>query len=597
MFSRQPHPLLLIAPLLVAISSGCVEEVELEPPPLSDEMKVDETRTVELRFLTIDVKNFSQTLDLETIQKFPRNILDNTWLLDLNAEPLVFNALSVLKDTPTDEVYALPGPTHNMWKLLTMTPDNIVLDGTSLAPLIGVGKAIGLPPSLILSDLMGISANEPAISTELATRAVLNNVVATHPNAQLRRGVVTEDNPEGLYPVSKDSIPVYLADVVEDFKSLPVTFGPVGPNPQNPNGPSHPGFITATSGLKAALDNFSMTVTVDLNASPYKGIDLTTSVVGSVNSTASQIETVFDTSNPDWLVLEGLATTLVIPELTMKIYENPAFLAGGTNKEPAMQGDSPVWDLPPWEFERLIMDLARLRAEEIPAHCTIYGPQGEVDEPLEAVNVCLDTESWTEITVDESVEGSVTPPAPSYFWDILIEIAQVRLHDGNIAEGDADIELILRDVDVGVTTEDLVAAIKENLGNDPAALTDIAESLNDNAEGDPDFYYYQPKFSNPEDVQGDYLYFVAPVDIRTDESNMPLRAYGDYQRPGFFADEALTVKVSDKQLIDNDTTHEKIKISTGDTLYIEDDRGQRFRLDVGEKPSVHKISLDITRLE
>ncbi|HFE47341.1 MAG TPA: acetyltransferase, partial [Nannocystis exedens] len=502
--------------MLVAIS-GCVEEVELDPAPLSDEMEVGETRTVELRFLTIDVKNFSQTLDLETIKGFPRNILDNTWLLDLNAEPLVFNALSVLKDTPTDEVYALPAAAHNMWKLLTMTPDNIVLDGTSLAPLIGTGKAIGLPPSLILSDLMGVGTNESAISTELATRAVLDNVVATHPNAQLRRGVVTEDNPEGLYPVSKDSIPVYLADVVEDFKSLPVTFGPVGPNPQDPNGPRHPGFITATSGLKAALDNFGMTVTVDLNASPYKGIDLTTGTVGSVNSTASQIETVFDTSNPDWLVLEGLATTLVIPELTMKIYENPAFLPGGTSKEPAMQGDSPVWDLPPWEFERLIMDLARLRAQEIPGHCTIYGPAGEVEMPLEAVNVCLDDESWTEITVDESVEGSVTPPAPSYFWDILIEIAQVRLHDGGIDEGDGDIELVLRDVPVGVTTEDLVAAIKENLGADPAALTDIAESLNDNAEGDPDFYYYQPKFSNPESIQGDYLYFVAPVDIRTDE--------------------------------------------------------------------------------
>ncbi len=595
MFSRQPHPFLLIAPWLVAIS-GCVEEVELDPAPLSDEMALGETRTVELRFLTIDVKNFSQTLDLETIKKFPRNILDNTWLLDLDAEPLVYNALSVLKDTPSDEVYALPGPAHNMWKLLTMTPDNIVLDGTSLAPLIGVGKAIGLPPSLILSDLMGIAANEPAISTELATRAVLNNVVATHPNAQLRRGVITQANPEGLYPVTKDSIPVYLADVVEDFNSLPVTFGPVGPDPEQPNKAGHPGFITATSGLKAALDNFGMTVTVDLNASPYKGIDLTTTVIGSVNSTASQIETVFDTSNPNWLVLEGLATTLVIPELTMKIYENPAFLAGGTNKEPAMQGDSPVWDLPPWEFERLIMDLARLRAEEIPDHCTIYGPQGEVDEPLEAVNVCLDTESWTEITVDKSVEGSVTPPTPSYFWDILIEIAQVRLHDGGIAEGDADIELVLHDVDVGVTTEDLVAAIKENLGADPAALTDIAESLNDNAKGDPDFYYYQPGFSNPESIQGDYLYFVTHVDIRTDDYNMSVRPYSGYQHPGFFADEALTIKVSDTQIIDGDSTHEKIKINAGDTLYIEDDEGRRFRLDVGEKPTLHRVALDITRL-
>ena len=165
---------LLIAPLLVALAAaGCVEEVALGPEPSTAEMDVDETRTIELRFLRVDVKQFSQTLTLEDIRGFPRDILDNTWLLDLNAEPLVFNALTLLQATPTAEAYMLPGPAHNMWKLLTMTPDNIVLDGTSLAPLLGVGKAVGLPPSLILADLIGIAANDPAITTELATREFL----------------------------------------------------------------------------------------------------------------------------------------------------------------------------------------------------------------------------------------------------------------------------------------------------------------------------------------------------------------------------------------------------------------------------------------
>ncbi len=591
------HSPLLVAPLLVALSTGCVDEVALGPAPSTEEMTVDETRSVELRFLRVDVKSFSQTLTLEDIRDFPRDILENTWLLDLNAEPLVFNALTVLQNTPTEEAYALPGPAHNMWKLLTMTPDNIVLDGTSLAPLLGVGKAVGLPPSLILADLMQIDANEPAISTELATRAVLDHVIATHPNSQLRRGLRTEANPEGLYPVTKDSIPVYLSDVVDDFKGLPVTFGPVPPDPKDPNGASHPGFITATSGLKAALDNFAMTVTVNLNASPYKGVDLTNGTVGSVNSTASQIKSAFDTSDPNWLTLEGLATELVIPDLTMQIYENPVYFPGGTSKEPAMQGDSPVWDLPEWEFERLIMELARTRAGEIGAQCTIYSPEGEVEDPLQAVNVCMDEDAWTEIKVDPSVILEDGPPPPSYFWDILIEVAQVRLHDGGIAEGDADIELTLRDVPVGVTTEDLVASIKSNLAADPAPLTDIAEIINDNAEGDPDFYYYQPSLSNPANVQGDYLYFVAPVDIRTDDYNIPVRPFDDYVSPGFYADAGLTQKVSDKQLIDDDSVHEKVKISEGDTLYIQDDEGRRFKIEVGPKPSEHKVALDITRLE
>ncbi|MCB9703816.1 MAG: acetyltransferase [Myxococcales bacterium] len=585
---------LLIAPLLAALAAGagCVDEVSLNEGPAPEAMKVDETRHVELRFLRVDVKSFSQTLTLEDIRNFPRQILDDTWLLDLNAEPLVFNALTILQQTPTEEAYMLPGPAHNMWKLLTMTPDNIVLDGTSLAPLLGVGKAVAIPPSLILADMIGIEANAPAITTELAARAVLDNVIATHPNAQLRRGLKTADNPEGLYPVTKDSIPVYLADVVDDFKSLPITFGPAAADPNDPNAPRHPGFISSTSGLKAALDDFAMTVTVNLNASPYKGVDLTDSTVGSVNSTASQINEAFDTTNPNWLTLEGLATDLVIPELTMAIYENPAFLPGGTSKEPAMQGDSPVWQLPPWEFERLIMELARSKAGEIPGHCTIYSPQGEVPDPLQAVNVCIDDTAWTEITVDESVILETPPPPPSYFWDILIEVAQVRLHDGGLAEGNANVELTLRDVPVGVTTADLVAAIKGNLAADPAPLTDIAEIINDNAEGDPDFYYYQPKGDHPDD----YLYFVAPVDIRTDAYNNAVRPYA-YTAPGFFADAALTQKVSDLHDIDGDVVHEKVKIEPGDTLYIKDDEGRKFQIDVGDKPSGHWIALDITRLE
>jgi len=152
-------------------------------------------------------------------------------------------------------------------------------------------------------------------------------------------------------------------------------------------------------------------------------------------------------------------------------------------------------------------------------------------------------------------------------------------------------------VPVGVTTEDLVASIKSNLAADPAPLTDIAEIINDNAEGDPDFYYYRPNLSNTASVQGDYLYFVAPVDIRTDDYNIPLRPFDKYASPGFYADPALTQKVSTKSLIDDDSVHEKVKISEGDTLYIQDDEGRRFRIDVGPKPSEHKVALDITRLE
>ena len=84
----------------------------------------------------------------------------------------------------------------------------------------------------------------------------------------------------------------------------------------------------------------------------------TTASVASVNSTSSQISGVFDFSTPDWMEIKGLVDELVIDEMTMAIFENPAFIPGGTKKEPAPLGDSPVWQLPGWQFERLIAEVA-----------------------------------------------------------------------------------------------------------------------------------------------------------------------------------------------------------------------------------------------
>ena len=41
------------------------------------------------------------------------------------------------------------------------------------------------------------------------------------------------------------------------------------------------------------------------------------------------------------------------------------------------------------------------------------------------MSVCIDAAGWTEIDVDDSVVVD-DPPAPSYFWDILLEVAQER---------------------------------------------------------------------------------------------------------------------------------------------------------------------------
>lgn len=603
--ARPMLHLRFLAPLGLVLLAACPPALKPGDPEDDSVLAVEETRTVELRYLRLDAKGFKQTLTKEGIKdNFPEQILRETWLLDMPIEPLITNALNILVETPEEEAYsdAVDPASRNMWKLLNMTPANTVLTGSSLEGLLGIGEAVGLPPSLVLSDLIGIEANTGIISVDATVPLILENVVATHPNAQRRRAPVGSTCPdgkiaaEGSCAVTPGSMPVSLYDVVTDFEELAKTFGPA---PLLDGSAQHPGFIRDASPIVAATDDFEMTVRVNLNALPYKGVDLTSATVASVNSTASQIDKAFDFNTPDWMEIKGLAPALVIDEMTMKITENPTYIASGTSQTPAPRGDSPVWGLQKWQFERLIADVAYDRAQSITPHCSVYAPQGTVEEPFEAVHVCMgdngvaddgdEPDAWVSLSVDESVVLDDPPPPPSYFWDVLLEVAQLRLHDEGLAEGAADIAFTLRDVAAGISTAELEKQIRENIKGNPAALAAIAELLNENSDGDPDFYYYV-------DAEGhDWLFFTHPDDIPGEkESGTPMRPY-DYEVVGFFADPGGKTRVSSKDPVDGDTMHEKVRIRPEDVLYVQDDDGSVYRIDVNSKPERHKVSLSITR--
>lgn len=596
--------------LPLALLAGCVPALTLGEEPDDSQIAEDESRTVELRYLRFDAKGFEQTLTKADIKKnFPEKILRETWLLDMDIRPLITNALNILVQTDEVEAYGLDPAARNMWKLLNMTPANTVLTGSSLAGLLGIGEAVGLPPSLVLSDLIGIEANTGIISVESTVDPIIDQVVLTHPNAQLRRApkfstcpdgqpaVTSKDGATATCKVTPGGMPVSLWDVVTDFQDLATTFGPAA-FPDASKAP-HPGFISAASPIVAAQGDFSMTVRVNLNALPYKGVDLTSVTVASVNSTSSQVAEAFDFDSPDWMEIKGLAPNLVIDSMTMKITENPERVASGTQQDPMPLGDSPVWDLPLWQFERLIAQIAYLRAQEIEPHCSVYAPQGDVEEPFEAVHVCMgdngvaddgeEPDAWVSLSVDESVLLDEPPPPPSYFWDVLLEVAQLRLHDEGLAEGEADIGFTLRDVAAGISTAELEGQIRDNIQKNPAALAAIAELLNENTDGAADFYYYVDK------TGGDWLYFITEDDIKGDNNGGYERRYADYKNVGFFSDAQGKTKISSRENVDGDVTHEKIAINPGDTLYTQDDEGNVYRVDVNDKPERHKVSLTITR--
>lgn len=579
--------LAILAIFVLTVGCGSDEELPGDPP----EMQIGEKRTQTLRYLRFDVTNFTTTYTKEDLLELPTGIRESLWLFDLdlsngeNSPRLLDYSLRQIKDLAPE---TLDPAARNMQRLLNMTPDNAVLVGTSFEEIALLAPVIGIPSAKILADLLEVNVEAEFLSTTAVASTILANVIGSHPNAQLRAGPVTPENPDGLYPVTPGSLPVTLADAAADFATLSAKFGPV-----YVGGVYHPGFIDGDVEAHVLEDDFAMTIRANANALPYKGLDLTNSSTASVNSVASQIEDLFDLDDPNFLTIQGLTPGApTIATMRFKIVEADGFIEGGTSPFPESYGDSAGWQLPPWTIERILLDAARTSHKDTNSSVIYYLPDS--DEP--AVDAMIE-DGWTTIA---TAGGLGSPPRPQYIWDILLEVAQVRLHDGPnggqaIPEGEANVSFELNDVPVGLSATEIEARIRDNIRNNPTALLDIASNLLDSTRGDADFYYYRPGDSAPSEVQGDYLYFVNVSDIGLDDEGNPTREY-TYANPGFYADAALTQKVSSKAAIEGDVTHEKVRIQEGDVLFSEDDDGRVFRLAVGPKPSRGTIFLEIERV-
>jgi hypothetical protein len=567
--------------LLLGAMIGCHEDpvsIAEDTPPT--ELAVGETRSIELRYLRLDVEGFRKEHSLAELRAMPRRVLEGVWLLDLDVRPLMINALEKLRALPPDEVAELSLAAQNMRTLLEMTPDNAVLEGTNLEELVALSASVGIPPARALANLIDANVTDDFITSAIVAEVMLEGVIGSHPNAQFRRGPVDAEHPDGLHPVAPYSIPLTLADVVTNFEDMAERFGPVG---------DHPGFVVEARGVTVVEEAFSMTSSVSANALPYKGVDLGTAALASVNSIASQIATVHDFSDPEWMMIEGLVPEPKVEQLTFAVRENDAFIPGGTDPEPTGQGSSPAWDLPPWQFERLLIEMARRETASIPAHCDAY----ELATGAVAFTACIDASGWVVL---ETFNDIGSPPDPAYLWDLELEIAQVRLHDGGLAEGEADVELTVRDVPVGVPPEELIEQVRQNLAANPEALREFASLITSSTVGDADFYYVRVGKDATTPGHGDWLFFVDEHDIRLDDDGEPVRPYA-YAKPGFFADQALTTKLSSTEEVDGDDTHEKVFIVPGDVLFVQDDATRVFRIEVADKPSRARISLDVTRVK
>jgi hypothetical protein len=270
----------------------------------------------------------------------------------------------------------------------------------------------------------------------------------------------------------------------------------------------------------------------------------------------------------------------VVDRLVFRLTEDPRYLPGGDGPEPLPRGDSPVWRAPPYVLERVVAEAAFARWGTVDRERVWTRRDG--GPPILRITL---KQGWMTVETPGRVGN---PPKPSYVWDLLLDVAQVRLHDGGLDEGDVDLDLPLDDVPLGPSMEGVIDRVKESMRAQPQALVDLASTLFDNTWGQADFFYRHVG-------DDDFLFFVAPEDVPGFHGGQPVREYA-YDQPGFFADQALKRPLATRDAVDGDTTHLKVKVKAGDVLFCADEGGRVFRLEVGDKPGRARIALTVTRV-
>lgn len=529
--------------------------------------------------LTLDRVGVGQIIG-ESIQK-------DTKLLDLDPQQLLVNSLGQIKaacgtswqaDSPdpkhdcslTPLGQSFQGPDgswkssaeYSLVRLLTMTPANVVVSGTSIAGLQNIadgailGIKIGGGFNQVLAETLGIPRTQEIVPTESVAKALQVQWMASHPAL----------SPSG-------NIPVSLYDAMNDLAPLGDLLGPAG---------GHPGVVDPSSPVKSTIfgPDFKMIVNATSNLRWRDGVVLAKgkdyiAVVPAGGDVLS-----FDFESKAGFDVQGLTPAPTV-DLRMKILENPAFVPS-CNGDGACKGNLPgkpvgngfVWSLPSWQLERIVGFSAYAAYQSRTYYdCLIdlLGCKASV-----AVGQGADPPGWTKFDVLFNLGN---PPKDQYLWELIGEVAQVALHSfgsTKVAEGQANVAFTLSGVPVGLTADQLRDAVRPYLQQQGPELS--KGLLGDYAKnnGPVDFFYASGADGEP------YLMFVAPSDPR------PVATYG-YKNPGFFSDENLSNKVSTLAAgTSGDAVHEKVKLTPGEsTLYAADEKGKvyRLRLSVPKGPS------------
>ncbi|HEY8377251.1 MAG TPA: hypothetical protein VIK91_12210 [Nannocystis sp.] len=507
-------------------------------------------------------------------------------LVDIESETLLFNTLEEIKSAcGTGWKQDSPDPKHdcsltplgqtfkgpdNTWKtsaeyalirILTMTPANARVEGTSIAGMQDLADALGIGGgfSQILSEALGIARNEEFITTPELIVALKRNVLATHPH-------IGGDG---------STIPLYLDDALNDLTTLSQKLGPMG---------GHPGIVDPAFPIysECLTPEFAMTIEAASNLRLLDGIDLSkgkdymSTIVDNTGPTyGDPLE--FDFEDPTKFSITGVADNPTV-DMRFAIREHDTFINSCAGNDLCKQNlpenldfvksmwPGSAWAIDPWLLEAVVVAGGREKYKD-----RLF------DKCYEVLWSCAlgahlyigpNPPGWARFDVFLNLGN---PPKDQYVWELINEVAQVALHNppgGKIPEGGADVAFTLRDIAIGVTGPQIAESVRPYLQDQAPKIAQLLLGDYWKNNGAVDFYYRRGQNGQP------YLFYVAPDDL-------PPGAPYNYPNPGFFSCPEVQpeCKVSAK-VVDGagDDQREKVRLNPGETvLYLQDDAGDLFR--------------------
>lgn len=582
-------------------------------PPVRLEM--DKAKVLEV--FGVDAAKKIKLLDVETdkLLQYVLVEIQNACGTQWNQAKWVKDATDKDKDGNKDELVLQPPPASDCakgnelgksfgpaWKtsaefamvrLLSMTPATADVDGTTLQLM---AQAFAENPNLftstfqdLLAKSLGIDMNAAFIPLENLTLALQQNLIASHP-ASTRLDPNDPNSPGD--PAGK--LPVTLYDAVMDMQPLAAKFSEIEGVHAGILLPDDDTFTTRSDALTA---EFLMRAVADSNLRLVEGVDVS-SGAGSMFISAAADPLVFDFLDPEKVQMLGIAAMPTV-DMRMAITETANFVPACVNTDECMTNlpDAPVgsdyvWSTPLWSLERIVgaagfSTYGDRTFEEcifkLNGKCPVgvwIGPNKIAFPPPGKPGPA----GWTQFSFFD-----VQVPDSQYFTELLLEIAQVAIHDptgdndydspqvgkaNDIPEGTAKPTFVLRGAPIGLSAEEMIAQIRPNLQAQAGYIANIILGKYWKHNARLDFYYRRATPDAPP-----VLFFVGKDDPRPDDTGEALLGYA-YDKVGFFSDEQLTTKVSSTQ-IDGvpEADHEKFRLPEGETvLYMQDDEQKTYRL-------------------